>query len=174
MADALADLADAGAIVRIGIDHRVIVLAADAAVLDRHLAAHPALAAAARPRPNVVACPGTRWCSRGLADTNTLGDRIAEALSSRPAANFADASLLIAISGCPNGCAHSAVADIGIVGGKNAVDGKTVEKYTVLAGGGKGATPALAQPVAAGLTAPQVVAEVVRLLQARQETHVQH
>jgi len=164
-ADAIAALADLSvSAVRIGNDHRVSVLAADDSTIDELLGRLPVLAARAGKQVNVVACPGTRWCGRALADTNGLADRIRATLASRPGSD-----LNIAVSGCPNGCATSAVADIGIVGGRSSVEGQPAEKYAVLVGGGKGTTDVLAQPVAAGLSADQTVAEVVRLAQVLAE-----
>ena len=155
-ADALACLAEhPGVSVRIGNDHRVFVFttgAADALFLAT------ALTAASQSQAHVIACPGTRWCSRGLADTNGLAGRIRTALAGTPGGE-----LNIAISGCPNGCTANAVADIGLFGGKSTVDGQTVEKFILVSGGGKGATDVLARTVAAGLSADQAVAEVARL-----------
>lgn len=160
-ADALAALTDRpGLSVRIGADHRVTVLAADAATADDQLGRFPALAANVAEQANVVACPGTRWCGRALADTNDLADRIRAALAGPRAGG-----LNIALSGCPNGCTASAVADIGIVGGKSSADGQSIEKYAIVSGGGRGVTDVLAQPTATGLSADETAAEVVRLAQ---------
>ena len=69
--------------VRIANGHRVVVFARDEGALGSRLASSPALADAARPAPAVVACPGTRWCSRALVDTNAAADRLREALAGR-------------------------------------------------------------------------------------------
>jgi sulfite reductase (ferredoxin) len=160
-ADALAGLADLpGLGVRIGADHRVIVLATDTSACDEQIGRLPALAGNAKMQASVVACPGTRWCSRALADTNSLADRIRAALADKVGCD-----LCIAVAGCPNGCSQGAVADIGVFGGKSSTDGKTVEKYDILSGGGRGATDVLARPAAAGLSADQALAEVARLAQ---------
>jgi sulfite reductase (ferredoxin) len=161
-ADALATVADLpGFSVRIGTDHRVTVLAGDAAGIDDQFHQFAALATPARAQANIVACPGTRWCGRALADTNNLADAVRAVLADGPGAG-----LRIAISGCPNGCAASAVADIGIVGGRSSADGQSVEKYTVVSGGGKGASGVLAKPIVAGLSAQQTISEVIRLARA--------
>ena len=161
-ADGLATLAELpGLSVRISNDHRVHLMAPDERAVDDQLHRLPALAANARSQANVVACPGTRWCPRGLADTNHLADTIRAAL-----AGEAVDGLHIAVSGCPNGCAANAVADIGIIGGRSSADGQPVEKYALLSGGGRGATDALAQPVAAGLLADQTLMEVIQLAKA--------
>jgi sulfite reductase beta subunit-like hemoprotein len=52
----------------------------------------------------------------------------------------------ICISGCPNNCAHSAVADIGLIGILKKENGDSVQYYRLLRGGGNGRTPRLAEP----------------------------
>jgi ferredoxin-nitrite reductase len=101
----------------------------------------------------VVACPGTRWCARALADTAGLARRIREEYS-----KALDPGATVCLSGCPNGCAHSGAADLGLVGGRAKRDGRRVEVWRVLAGGGMGRTPRLAEPVASGLTADEALA----------------
>jgi sulfite reductase (NADPH) hemoprotein beta-component len=158
-ADALAYLADLpGLSVRIGNDHRVFIVATRGKTPDELLANNPSLWTMARPQPSAVACPGTRWCGRALADTNNVAGRIRAAL-----ADTDSGRLTIAVSGCPNGCAASAVADIGIIGGRSSTDGQAFEKYAIMIRGGRGSTDALAQPHAAGLSADQAVLEVVYL-----------
>jgi dissimilatory sulfite reductase (desulfoviridin) alpha/beta subunit len=147
-----------GLALRIGVDHRVALLAAEGVAVDGRLAQRPALAGALKRQPCVIACPGTRWCSRALADTHGLADRIRTAVADR-----ADADLMIAISGCPNGCVASAVADIGIFGARSNIDGRPVERYTLVSGGGCGASAQLARPVAAKLGADEALSEVVAL-----------
>ena len=112
------------------------------------------LADAARPQPAVVACPGIRWCARAVADTNRLADRIRTELGDRLLPETA-----VCISGCPNGCAHSHVADFGLIGGVRREDGKIADAYALLVSGGMGRGAKLAEPVARGLSADQVVAE---------------
>ena len=168
-ADALADLADAPDLaVRLANHHRIQVFGPNDLRLDAALAASPALAAAARPQASVVACPGTRWCRCALADTNRLADR----LRGRFAASL-DPSLTIALSGCPNGCAHSAVADVGLVGtlarrgGLARRDGIRAEAYTLLAGGGMGRDERLAETIARRLSADEAVEKIAEVLQTR-------
>lgn len=157
-ADALAALAQRDGIsVRIGIDHRVFVFNAPGLAADGGLMLDHWLLPAARSQASVIACPGTRWCSHGLVDTNGLAGRIRAALAQRRGAG-----LTVAISGCPNGCAANAVADIGISGGRGTADGQPIEKYSITSGGGNGATNIMGQPVAAGLSAEQTLAEIIR------------
>jgi len=114
----------------------------------------PVLRAAAGSQPQIIACPGSRWCSHGLVDTNALADRLREALP---------AAACVCISGCPNGCAHSGVGEIGLTGRRMTVGDEKVEGFDVLAGGGMGRSPALAQSVSRKLTADEAVAAVWRL-----------
>jgi len=168
-ADALAHLADAAdLVVRIANHHRILVFgpnpgapgrldAALAALSKVEGAASPALDAAAQPQASIVACPGTRWCKCALADTNRLADRLRERYACR-----LDPAVTVCLSGCPNGCAHSAVADIGLVGTLARRDGERAEAYTLLAGGGMGRDARLARTVARRLSADEAVADLLR------------
>jgi sulfite reductase (ferredoxin) len=161
-ADALAALSsDDDLRVRIANQHRVVVFARDAGRLHDRVAASGTLTEAARPQTAVVTCPGTRWCSRALTDTNRLAGRIRTALRDelRPEA-------VVCISGCPNGCAHSAVADIGVVGKLATRDGRKTEAYDILAGGDMGRTGKLATLEARSLSPEDAMRAVIRLAPA--------
>lgn len=91
---------------------------------------YPALAArigAAR----IVACPGAPLCSRALTNTKELAARIAESFPTGRSDDY-----VIRISGCPNACAHSGVAAVGLTGARK--DGR--EAYFLWTGGGDGMT----------------------------------
>jgi sulfite reductase beta subunit-like hemoprotein len=156
-ADALARLADARLAVRIANQHRVVVFGPDEATVHEAVARRTVLAHAARPQPTVVACPGARWCQAALADTRGLADRIRERF-----ADALDPRTTVCISGCPNGCAQSAVAELGLVGGMATRDGQRTEVYNFLAGGQMGRTPQLAATIARRLDAGQVLAAVAQ------------
>ncbi len=130
--DAARELADAAesadADLRIGLEHDILVYA------DGQLSLSPRLEATTR-GPTIVACPATTWCQRGLADSREVERGIRELLS--------DSDLSIGISGCPNNCAHAAVADVGLTGRIKTIDGQRTECFRLLAGGGKGLTPDL-------------------------------
>jgi sulfite reductase (ferredoxin) len=144
--------------VRIENFHRVIVFGQTRESLDAYIGAAPALTQAAATQPNVVACPGTRWCKHGLADTNALANRIRRDLAGR-----LPPQTLVGVSGCPNGCAHSRVADIGLTGAVTTRDGERVEVWNLFAGGGKGHGPTLAGQQGAKLTADKVLQKLVGL-----------
>ena len=160
-AQALADLArQDGLHVRISCRHSVFVFAADAERLRRALAGQAALSQPAEAAVRIVACPGNRWCSRGLADTHALADRLRQALAGRRI------TPVIRISGCPNGCAQSGVGEIAFSGASVAVEGGREDRFTLLVGGGDGRDNRLAQRATPALTVQQALAEVERHLHA--------
>ncbi|MHC5100392.1 MAG: hypothetical protein ACYSOG_00985 [Planctomycetota bacterium] len=92
--------------------------------------------------PQIVACPGNTTCTNGLSDCPGLAAQLSEALKDN--ANLEGKT--IAISGCPNNCAHSAIAEIGLVGRFKTIDGVRQEVYQVLLNGDNGVTGILAEP----------------------------
>ena len=92
--------------------------------------------------PRIVACPGNTTCKNGLTDCPALAAELIEALRSN--INLKDRT--IAISGCPNNCAHSAIANIGLVGRLKTIDGQKQEVYQILMNGDNGVTDKLAEP----------------------------
>jgi sulfite reductase beta subunit-like hemoprotein len=91
--------------------------------------------------PVIVACPGCTTCPQGLADCWATADRIREAFSSRDLSN-----MRIHISGCPNNCAQSAVAPIGLIGMIRTVNGQPIPHYRLFTNGGNGTNDRLAEP----------------------------
>lgn len=133
---ALADRADLG--VRITTDQSVEVQAVNQETLPQAIASHPGLTEAAQPHATIVACPGRRWCHRGLVDTQAMANRLREIVP-------ADFDRKICVSGCPNGCTHSAVADVGLIGQIQNVEGQRVDAFVMMAGGGSGRDERMAQ-----------------------------
>jgi sulfite reductase (ferredoxin) len=124
--------------VRIANQHQVIIYGATQASVASALAEQSALEDAMAMNVSVVACPGTRWCKRGLVDTNAMAEVFRSSLVPLPAGRT------ICISGCPNGCSHPAVADIGLVGKRHKEGEQAVECFDLLWGGemGRGPEPA--------------------------------
>ncbi len=154
--------ARAGALVRVSNHHSIVVFGVNSEWLAAQLARFPVLLEAAAPQPAVVACPGKRWCRHALTDTRTMARCIWEQL-----AGVIPAGATVCISGCPNSCAQSSVADIGLIG-VLATDGPVRrEAYNLLAGGGMGRDERLAGLIAGRLTPQDVIgriAGIVRLL----------
>jgi len=158
-AEILGELQDDGHAVRISTRHQVVIYSNSATELEEAAKALPGRANAA-----VVACPGRRWCSRALAGTNDLADRIRSELGlSIPAGTE------VSISGCPNGCSQAAVADFGLIGRVAADGGDRREVFDLYVGGGMGRDSRLARKTAEKLSADEAVARVAACLAAPTE-----
>ena len=92
--------------------------------------------------PCIVACPGSTTCKNGLTHCPQLAAKLTELLRG----NGKLQGKTIALSGCPNNCAHSSVADIGLVGQIKTIDGKRQEVYQILLNGGNGLSDKLSVP----------------------------
>jgi len=71
---------------------------------------------------------------------------------------------VIGISGCPNGCAHSAVTTVGLSGCVATRDGEKVEAVNLFFGGEMGRGEKIGQLVAAKLTSREAVKQIIDLL----------
>ena len=91
--------------------------------------------------PIIIACPGSTTCPRGLVNCWLSADKIRKILTKRHTKQ-----LQICISGCPNNCAQSAVADIGLIGMMRKENGMPTEHYRLFTGGGNGKNERLAKP----------------------------
>lgn len=153
LADALA-LADAGepadAVLRINLEHGLELYGSKTVQLNEKLEAMES-------NPAIVACPGMTSCPRGLADTQETAEKLRKAL-----AGSSKKDVRIKISGCPNNCVHSVVADIGLVGIRKTIDGESTQCYRVYTGGGNGINDTLAQ-ASDVITADQTVETVCGL-----------
>ncbi|MBC8378716.1 MAG: nitrite/sulfite reductase [Planctomycetes bacterium] len=91
--------------------------------------------------PCIVACPGSTTCTNGLTNCPQLAKQLAELLRG----NGKLKGKTIALSGCPNNCVHSSVADIGLSGQIKTIDGKRRDVYKVMLNGGNGMNEKLAE-----------------------------
>lgn len=156
----LADLAGQDTLrVRMANNQCVMVYARREAELEAALAGQLPLAAAAREQAVVVSCPGTRWCSRALVSSTAIAGHIRAELGGR-----LSAAMTVCISGCPNGCGHSAVGDLGLTGAVKTVDGQRVEAFNLSAGGQMGRGPGLGRRVGRQLLADEVLATIASRL----------
>ncbi len=136
--EAIADLARSkDMVVRTQNHHRLSVFARNADAARAAIENNPYLNQLAH-GPDIVSCPGTTYCSRALVNTHAVEKALRKQI---PAAGLH----AIRISGCPNGCAQSAVAGIGLTGKiKKDSDGSRVEGFSAVTSGGMGKTPVLA------------------------------
>jgi sulfite reductase (ferredoxin) len=115
-----------GAIARIDLEHGIVLYSPEPVRIPEELT--PMTKA-----PTIVACPGSSTCTRGLADCRTTAARIRETLAVRDLSG-----VRINISGCPNNCAQSGAAQIGLVGMIRMSGGKSISHYQLFSGGGNG------------------------------------
>lgn len=121
---------DANANIRINLRHGIDIYAETAVDLPAELQAFTDL-------PIIVACPGNTTCPNGLVNCPKTAARLSKALKGM------GTDKTIAISGCPNGCAHSAIANIGLTGQMKTIDGERQEAYRIITGGDNAKTPTL-------------------------------
>ena len=104
--------------------------------LHEALAALGLAEAGAETISDVTTCPGADTCRLGIASAKGLGAELSESLSGELAA-FGELArnLKIKISGCPNGCAQHAIADIGFHAAALSEGGRTVPAHLLFIGG---------------------------------------
>jgi sulfite reductase (ferredoxin) len=141
----LADLAEAHGVteLRTTPDKELIFLNVEADAVDGLLAALEEEGLSARPssfRRDIISCTGLEFCKLALVTTKqraiTLADQLEERLGDL------DVPLKISLNGCPNACARTQVADIGLKGQiVTDDDGNRVEGFQVHLGGAIGMHP---------------------------------
>ncbi len=83
----------------------------------------------------VVTCTGIEFCKLAVTETKARAREIVEHLE---ASLRLEEPLRIHVTGCPNTCAQSPIAHIGLQGSRTTVEGQSVESYDVAVGGGLG------------------------------------
>ena len=137
-----ADAEAAGAELRIGLEH-------DLLVFGRSPLRLPSAVAPFAVGPTLVACPGAESCSKGIANSRDAAQRIRSVLPS-------DCDLSIHVSGCPNNCALSATADVGLIGRIRQEQNVRTESFRLLVGGGHGRNPASGRELHAAVPARDI------------------
>ncbi|SIR64041.1 nitrite/sulfite reductase [Micromonospora avicenniae] len=88
-------------------------------------------------RRGTMACTGIEYCKLAIVETKARGEELVTRLEQR-LRDF-DADISIHLNGCPNACARTQVADIGLKGQLVlGPDGRQVEGFQVHLGGGLG------------------------------------
>ncbi|SBT50773.1 nitrite/sulfite reductase [Micromonospora narathiwatensis] len=88
-------------------------------------------------RRGTMACTGIEFCKLAIVETKARGEELVARLEER-LRDF-DADISIHLNGCPNACARTQVADIGLKGQLVVgPDGRQVEGFQVHLGGGLG------------------------------------
>jgi len=85
---------------------------------------------------DVTTCPGSDTCRLGIASAKGLGSAISDAFNNG-LAKYSELArpLRVKISGCPNGCAHHSVANIGFYAAALSQDDRSVPAHFVTVGG---------------------------------------
>ena len=139
---ALADLAEAhGSLrVRATTEQSLVILDVEQDQLPSLQAGLDALGLSTAPstfRRNMMACTGLEFCKLAIVETKARGIALVDELESR--LGDLDVPLTININGCPNACARTQIADIGLKGMiVTDAHGEQVEGFQVHLGGGLG------------------------------------
>jgi sulfite reductase (ferredoxin) len=141
LADLMERYAVAGA--RLTPYQKIVLVGVDPTVLDALLDDLDTLGLSARPSPwrqNTMACTGIEFCKLAIVDTkNRARDLVAELERRFPDLDAVlPAGITVNVNGCPNACARTQVADIGLKG-QLVMDGdRQVEGFQVHLGGATG------------------------------------
>ncbi|GHJ61032.1 ferredoxin--nitrite reductase [Nocardioides sp. OK12] len=137
LADVIEEFGLAGA--RLTAYQKIVLLGADPARIEDLVARLDAIGLSARPsgwRQNTMACTGIEFCKLAIVDTkNRARDLVAELEQRLP---DLDVPISINVNGCPNACARTQVADIGLKGQLVTHEGAQVEGFQVHLGGATG------------------------------------
>jgi sulfite reductase (ferredoxin) len=115
-------------------------------------------------RRGVVACTGTEFCKLAITETKAFSRWLVEELEER-IPGF-DQHLKLHVTGCPNSCGQHWIADIGIEGKKQRVDGEMVDAYYFCVGGAVGPFASIARPLGYRCPATDVPGAIERLLRS--------
>ncbi|MBL8925444.1 MAG: nitrite/sulfite reductase [Pseudonocardia sp.] len=141
---ALADAAERAGSgrVRLTPHQKVVVLDVPDAEVDALKAELDTIGLQAEPSPwrrSTMACTGIEFCKLAIVETKERAIRLVEELEKRLADVHPDVPISIHLNGCPNACARTQVADIGLKGMiVTDADGNQVEGFQVHLGGGLG------------------------------------
>ena len=141
---ALADAAERAGSgrVRLTPQQKVVVLDVPDVEVDALKAALNTIGLQAEPSPwrrSTMACTGIEFCKLAIVETKERAIRLVEELEKRLADVHPDVPISIHLNGCPNACARTQVADIGLKGMiVTDGDGNQVEGFQVHLGGGLG------------------------------------
>ncbi len=138
LADLLERYGAAGA--RLTAQQKVVVLGLDADRVDGFVRDAEAVGLSARPsnwRRSTMACTGIEFCKLAIVDTKNRATALVAELERR--FPDLDTPITVNVNGCPNACARTQVADIGLKGQLVVdADGRQVEGFQVHLGGALG------------------------------------
>jgi sulfite reductase (ferredoxin) len=118
---------------------KLVVVGVDGEDVEAVVSELDRLGLSARPstwRRSTMACTGIEFCKLAIVETKDRAIRLVEELERR--FPDLDTPITVNVNGCPNACARTQVADIGLKGQLVLEDGKQVEGFQVHLGGGIG------------------------------------
>lgn len=137
--------------VRLTAYQKLVVLGLTEKRLPAFLDALEEIGLTARPsnwRKNTMACTGIEFCKLAIVDTKNRAAALIDELERR--FPDLDTPITVNVNGCPNACARTQVADIGLKGQLVLdEDGRQVEGFQVHLGGGLGLDPAFGKKLRA-------------------------
>jgi sulfite reductase (ferredoxin) len=126
--------------VRMTTDQGLVILDIDGDRVDSLVAGLHELGLSVKPstfRRNMMACTGIEFCKLAIVETKARGVELVDELEKR--IGDLDVPLTININGCPNACARTQIADIGLKGMiVTDANGVQVDGFQVHLGGGLG------------------------------------
>ncbi|WP_017935209.1 nitrite/sulfite reductase [Nocardioides sp. Iso805N] len=137
LADLLERYGAAGA--RLTSYQKLVVIGVDADKVDELIADLDAIGLQANPsnwRRSTMSCTGIEFCKLAIVETKQRAADLIASLEQR--IPDLDVPLTVNVNGCPNSCARSQVADIGLKGQLVMENGEQVEGFQVHLGGGIG------------------------------------
>ncbi|HEU4811079.1 MAG TPA: nitrite/sulfite reductase [Nocardioides sp.] len=130
---------------------KLVVIGIDGADVDAFTADLETIGLTARPsnwRQNTMACTGIEFCKLAIVDTKDRSKALITELEKR--IPDLDVPITVNVNGCPNACARTQVADIGLKGQLVMdADGNQVEGFQVHLGGALGLEPAFGRKLRA-------------------------
>ena len=149
LADLIERYGAAGA--RLTTHQKVVVLGLDGDRLDAFLDDAETIGLSGRPsnwRRSTMACTGIEFCKLAIVDTKHRAAALIAELEHR--FPDLDTPITVNVNGCPNACARTQVADIGLKGQLVLdADGNQVEGFQVHLGGALGLEPAMGKKLRA-------------------------
>ncbi len=137
LADAIDEFGVAGA--RLTPYQKIVLIGVDEAEVEPLIARLDEIGLSARPsnwRQNTMACTGIEFCKLAIVDTKERARNLVAELERR--FPDLDTPITVNVNGCPNACARTQVADIGLKGQLVMSDGEQVEGFQVHLGGATG------------------------------------
>src|SRR5215470_13110074 len=130
--------------IRLTAQQKLIVLDVAPELAESLVTALAEIGLEARPstwRRSTMACTGIEFCKLAIVETKARAATLVETLEKRLA--DLDVDITVNINGCPNACARTQIADIGLKGQLvPGPDGSMVEGFQVHLGGGLGLSTA--------------------------------